>query len=388
MSTEELYNRLNEYLAGNEDARDEELEALLYYLDECRGKACPPDAEKMWARIEEAIARGKQDMQAEERKTVRRKKAVRRLGLWMAAAAIAVPLAVGCWWWLRQPATEKALPVVVTQPREVVLTLASGETVKVQQLQEQATLREGNADIVVDTASFIAYRQTAAAADGEMRYNVLQVPRSSEFQIQLADGTMIWLNSASELRYPVNFSGNERRVFLKGEAYFEVARDTSLPFRVEASGMVVEALGTAFNVNAYGDDGCLRAALAEGKVRVTCEGVRGECILEPGEQAVVHEGQLSVETVDLQDVTAWKEGRFVFTDMPLETIVRQLERWYDVRFDFYDPAAKYYRFTGVTKRHNSLEEVLALLEETTNVQFKIYDSKVEVFRKTSPRLNE
>ena len=141
-------------------------------------------------------------------------------------------------------------------------------------------------------------------------------------------------------------------------------------------------------MNAYGDDGCLRAALAEGKVRVTCEGVRGECILEPGEQAVVHEGQLSVETADLQDVTAWKEGRFVFTDMPLETIVRQLERWYDVRFDFYDPAAKYYRFTGVTKRHNSLEEVLALLEETTNVQFKIYDSKVEVFRKTSPRLNE
>ena len=177
-------------------------------------------------------------------------------------------------------------------------------------------------------------------------------------------------------------------MFLKGEAYFEVARDTSLPFRVEASGMVVEALGTAFNVNAYGDGGCLRAALAEGKVRVTCEGVRGECILEPGEQAVVHEGLLSVEAADLQDVTAWKEGRFVFTDMPLETIVRQLERWYDVRFDFYDPAAKYYRFTGVTKRHNSLEEVLALLEETTNVQFKIYDSKVEVFRKTSPRLNE
>ena len=382
MSTEELYNRLNEYLAGNEDARDEELETLLRYLDECREKACPPDAEKMWARIEEAIARGKQGMQAEERKTVRRKKAVRRLGLWMAAAAIAVPLAVGCWWWLRQPAAEKALPVVVTQPREVVLTLASGETVKVQQLQEQATLREGNADIVVDTASFIAYRRTAAAADGEVRYNVLQVPRSSEFQIQLADGTMVWLNSASELRYPVNFNGNERRVFLKGEAYFEVARDTSLPFRVEASGMVVEALGTAFNANAYGDEGCLRAALAEGKVRVTCEGVRGECILEPGEQAVIPrtEGNIEKRKVDTRLYCSWKDGVLVFKNNTLEDMLALLARQYDVEFYWHDESLKTYPFTGELRRYDTIDSLLYMMELTGKMKFTVHGKEIIVAR--------
>ena len=211
-------------------------------------------------------------------------------------------------------------------------------------------------------------------------FNTLSVPRSTEYQVQLSDGTRVWLNSESELRYPVDFVSTERKVFLRGEAYFQVAKDTNKPFRVVVNDMMVEALGTGFNINAYQDDNCLRTTLVEGKVRVSYSDTRQECILVPGEQAVLKEGVLTSGQVNVDDIIAWKKGRFVFSDMPLETIANQLERWYDVEIRFDDTVAKYYRFTGVMKRYNELEQVLGLIEETTNVRFKVEGRQVRVFR--------
>ena len=211
-------------------------------------------------------------------------------------------------------------------------------------------------------------------------FNTLSVPRSTEYQVQLSDGTRVWLNSESELRYPVDFVSTERKVFLRGEAYFQVAKDTTKPFRVVVNDMMVEALGTGFNINAYQDDNCLRTTLVEGKVRVSYSDTRQECILVPGEQAVLKEGVLTSGQVNVDDIIAWKKGRFVFSDMPLETIANQLERWYDVEIRFDDTVAKYYRFTGVMKRYNELEQVLGLIEETTNVRFKVEGRQVRVFR--------
>lgn len=377
----DLYRRLNDYLAGDDRVLDKELLDLLREIDKCGAQAALPDEEKMWERIREAIARSEVAAQG-----LKKQKAGRRFWRWGIAAMLAVPLAVAAWWGLHRETGKEPLVVAEAPRHEVMLRLANGETVQVRSLQDSVGLREGSARIWVDTSSFMAYRPMQEMQPDTLVYNVLSVPRSCEYRLRLADGTMVWLNSDSELRYPVNFAGRERRVFLKGEAYFDVARNTDMPFRVEAGEMEVEALGTEFNMNVYGDDGCLRTTLAEGKVRVSYAATRQACILEPGEQAVLEEGALSVRQVDLRDIVGWKEGRFVFSDLPLEAIVRQLERWYDVEFDFFDPAAKYYRFTGVIMRHKSLQEVLALLEETTDVKFKANAHEIEVFRKTTQRL--
>ena len=377
----DLYGRLNDYLAGDDKVLDKELLDLLREIDKCGAQAALPDEEKMWERIREAIARSEVAAQG-----LKKQKAGRRFWRWGIAAMLAVPLAVAAWWGLHRETGKEPLVVAEAPRHEVMLRLANGETVQVRSLQDSVGLREGSARIWVDTSSFMAYRPMQEMQPDTLVYNVLSVPRSCEYRLRLADGTMVWLNSDSELRYPVNFAGRERRVFLKGEAYFDVARNTDMPFRVEAGEMEVEALGTEFNMNVYGDDGCLRTTLAEGKVRVSYAATRQACILEPGEQALLEEGALSVRQVDLRDVVGWKEGRFVFSDLPLEAIVRQLERWYDVEFDFFDPAAKYYRFTGVIMRHKSLQEVLALLEETTDVKFKTNANEIEVFRKTTQRL--
>lgn len=377
----DLYRRLNDYLAGDDKVLDKELLDLLREIDKCGAQAALPDEEKMWERIREAIARSEVTAQG-----LKKQKAGRRFWRWGIAAMLAVPLAVAAWWGLHRETGKEPLVVAEAPRHEVMLRLANGETVQVRSLQDSVGLREGSARIWVDTSSFMAYRPMQEMQPDTLVYNVLSVPRSCEYRLRLADGTMVWLNSDSELRYPVNFAGRERRVFLKGEAYFDVARNMDMPFRVEAGEMEVEALGTEFNMNVYGDDGCLRTTLAEGKVRVSYAATRQACILEPGEQALLEEGALSVRQVDLRDVVDWKEGRFVFSDLPLEAIVRQLERWYDVEFDFFDPAAKYYRFTGVIMRHKSLQEVLALLEETTDVKFKTNANEIEVFRKTTQRL--
>ena len=377
----DLYRRLNDYLAGDDKVLDKELLDLLREIDKCGAQAALPDEEKMWERIREAIARSEVAAQG-----LKKQKAGRRFWRWGIAAMLAVPLAVAAWWGLHRETGKEPLVVAEAPRHEVMLRLANGETVQVRSLQDSVGLREGSARIWVDTSSFMAYRPMQEMQPDTLVYNVLSVPRSCEYRLRLADGTMVWLNSDSELRYPVNFAGRERRVFLKGEAYFDVARNMDMPFRVEAGEMEVEVLGTEFNMNVYGDDGCLRTTLAEGKVRVSYAATRQACILEPGEQALLEEGALSVRQVDLRDVVGWKEGRFVFSDLPLEAIVRQLERWYDVEFDFFDPAAKYYRFTGVIMRHKSLQEVLALLEETTDVKFKANDHEVEIFRKTTQRL--
>lgn len=377
----DLYRRLNDYLAGDDKVLDKELLDLLREIDKCGAQAVLPDEEKMWERIREAIARSEVAAQG-----LKKQKAGRRFWRWGIAAMLAVPLAVAAWWGLHRETGKEPLVVAEAPRHEVMLRLANGETVQVRSLQDSVGLREGSARIWVDTSSFMAYRPMQEMQPDTLVYNVLSVPRSCEYRLRLADGTMVWLNSDSELRYPVNFAGRERRVFLKGEAYFDVARNMDMPFRVEAGEMEVEVLGTEFNMNVYGDDGCLRTTLAEGKVRVSYAATRQACILEPGEQALLEEGALSVRQVDLRDIVGWKEGRFVFSDLPLEAIVRQLERWYDVEFDFFDPAAKYYRFTGVIMRHKSLQEVLALLEETTDVKFKTNANEIEVFRKTTQRL--
>ena len=295
---------------------------------------------------------------------------------WMRAAAVLAAGFVGAGVWGLLGNLERNAPEEEEMARQVQLVLSDGRAMSVE---SDTLIREEETEIRVSRQGGADY--TEKRHTERLVYNTIRVPRGNEYHVVLSDNTEVWLNSESELRFPVNFVGGERRVFLKGEAFFAVERDTARPFFVEADEMRLEVLGTSFNVNAYRDNGNLLATLVEGKVRVTDTLSGRSCVLSPGCQAEMGGGRLDTCRVRVEDVVAWKEGRFLFREMPLARIAKELERWFDVEVLFADQSLREHPFTGVVKRYNTIEEVCALIEETTNVKFVIRDRTVTVVRR-------
>lgn len=212
------------------------------------------------------------------------------------------------------------------------------------------------------------------------RFNTISTPRGGEYQVQLSDGTVVWLNAMSSIRFPTSFTGTERRVELEGEAYFEVAENKAMPFRVMSGRQVVEVLGTHFNVAAYSDEQAVKTTLLEGSVKVYLSegGDRGK-VLKPGEQAVLEEGEtrFSVVKADMEEAVAWKNGYFIFADEELKTIMRKISRWYDVEVD-YRGIDQNLKFGGAVSRGRNLSQVLNLLELTDKVKFKVEGRRITV----------
>lgn len=209
-----------------------------------------------------------------------------------------------------------------------------------------------------------------------LEYNRIVVPRGGEYQLTLADGTKVWLNSDSKLEFPVAFIGGERRVRLQGEAYFQVKRNEKMPFRVEVNRMEVAVLGTSFNIHAYG--ALMRTTLVEGAVAVKVEG--NTVRLTPGEEAEVNAGKVTVEKANVFERIAWKEGKFVFSEKRLEEVMEILGRWYDVEIFYQNAGVKELHFTGNIPRHATIGEVLHFLERTRLVHFHIDGRTVMVFK--------
>lgn len=374
----QIVERIHRFLKGGapgfqaerddgERSGSRELEEVLRQIDMLSQRFTPPDKQRMWKAIYRHTV------------AMRRKQLIRR---WSAVAAVLVPVVLAVMSLLYLSDSQPAEHIVVAQSahHRVQLFLNDGRVVELQEMNKDSVLLEKGAGIFLDTSRSIVY--TARQGDNaEPVYNTLLVPRCCEYHLVLADGTQVWMNSDSELRFPVDFIGAERRVYLKGEAYFQVAENAAKPFRVEAQEMVVEALGTGFDVNAYGDGGALVATLVEGSVRVSARVSGKDCILTPGNQAVLSDRHLSVREVNVREVTAWKDGRFVFSNMTLEEIGRQLERWYDVQINFQDDGVRAYRFTGVMKRYNRLAQIAELIEETTDVRFQIDGRNIKICRK-------
>ena len=290
MEKEQLHKKLDDFLSGsNKEKVDKELFSLLVRMDECRKKATPPDKDRMWEQVCRTL------------KHSRRRELVRR---WVVAAAIVMPLTVGIWFYGHHSNEVVPMSENVGKRHQVSLTLNDGRVLQVQQWSGDSVIQESGTGILVSAGQQMIYQAENVQLEEEI-FNTLSVPRSTEYQVQLSDGTRVWLNSESELRYPVDFVGTERKVFLKGEAYFQVAKDATKPFRVMVNDMQVEALGTEFNINAYRDDDCLRTTLAEGKVRVSYPDTRQECILVAGEQAVLKEGVITTGQVNVDDFSAW-----------------------------------------------------------------------------------
>lgn len=320
----------------------------------------------------------------EEFRTVRRDKLsakrrkIRRT--WMRYAAMfMIPLGVAVALLSRDDIKEKSRvePITVKAGKsQAVLVLSSGER-QVLDLGER-NIEDGGMRISADSGR-ISYNGKPRSGEVQDAFHILEVPRGGEYFMILEDGTKVWLNAATRLKYPVAFVGGIRKVLLEGEAYFEVAHDTTRPFVVETEQAKVKVLGTSFDVSAYEEEGKTWTTLEEGMVEIESLD-RGEKIrMVPGEQICLIEGKgMEKYKVETALFTSWRSGRLVFKDMRLEDLMRNMARWYDVKVEFYREEAKDIVFTGDVKKYEDLNEVLEIIELTSDVHFTIEGQRIIV----------
>jgi transmembrane sensor len=263
---------------------------------------------------------------------------------------------------------------------KAVLTLADGSKIILDDAQNGLVTTQGNSKII-KIGSKLCYEDSGIAAK-KIVYNTIATPRAAQYQVELPDGSQVWLNAASSLRFPTAFTGGERRVEVTGEVYFEVATlplraGQKMPFIVTVNGAEVQVLGTHFNVMAYDDEEALKTTLLEGAVQFV-SGNKSN-LLQPGQQSqLTKDGTVKVVShVDVNRVTAWKNGLFDFDNAGIETIMRQLSRWYDVEVIFKSRHNKDL-FMLEVPRSSKLSDVLKILELTGNIKFEIDGKKVIV----------
>ena len=281
------------------------------------------------------------------------------------AAAFILLLGAGTYVWIKHtPSLSAVNPIAaVSKQQEIapgrnraVLTLAGGKQIVLDSAQgyimKQADLQIVNQDGKLD------YQNSGTAVE----YHTLSTPRGGQYKLTLPDGTSIWLNAASSVRYPTAFTGKERTVEITGEAYLEVAKDKAHPFVVHANGTEVRVLGTKFNVNAYEDDKVLKTTLLEGSVQIKQEAGNGKPeMLKPGEQAQVSNNGISiVHDADVEQALAWKNGLFNFNGAGLHAVMKQLDRWYDIQVK-YEGNVPEVIFQGKMDRGVNLSDVLVIL---------------------------
>ncbi len=307
----------------------------------------------------------------------------KRTNFKVAVAAAIVLALVGLMWPGNDKKAHESLAVQHNTPvnkilpptsNKAMLTLADGTTVPFDSLDKKGNLVQGNVAIAKKGDRLVYDGQTDNNAP--VMYNTLSVPRGSQpVHLVLSDGTQAWLNVASSITYPAFFTGNERKVTITGEVYFEVAHDNSKRFLVDANGSEVQVFGTHFNVMAYNDEDYLNTTLLEGSVKV----VRGNAskMLEPGQQAkITSGGAIHISEADVAETMSWKTGEFVFKSYDIKQIMRQVARWYDVEVT-YQSTMPDKHFSGVVNRNNEINQVLKILEGS-GFKFTISGRKVLV----------
>lgn len=259
------------------------------------------------------------------------------------------------------PGTEKA-----------TLTLSDGKVIELGNSAKDTAIDNGRIKISGKSGQ-ISYSPPAISSKNVL-FNTLNVPRKGTYKLILSDGSIVWLNSESSVRYPVDFKGNERRVYVTGETFFEVAKDKNKPFRVVSGDMTVEALGTQFNVNAYQNEPFASATLVEGSVIVS-KGA-DKIILKPSQQAMVTATDLKMTGADVEEVMAWKNNQFKFINTSIAAIMRQVERWYDADVLYKDTINLHLNAT--IERGVPVSKLLRIFEQTNQVHFKIENNKIIV----------
>jgi transmembrane sensor len=303
------------------------------------------------------------------------------------AAAILIVIATGSYFLglhkpqkhLAQANAFQVHDVKAPSTNNAIITLSNGRQIILDSAGNGTLVTQGNVNLVKLADGKIAYLGSSNNRS-EMAYNTLTNPRGSKvISLTLSDGSQIWLNAESSIRYPTAFAGNERKVEITGEAYFEVAHDEAMPFIVRKGEMETKVLGTHFNVNAYDNEPAIKVTLLEGSVKVS---KAGEAVqLVPGQQAQINtNGKILLnKTVEIDEVVAWKNGQFELNGNTIEPIMRQVARWYDLDIE-YKGALPTDNFKGSVSRQENVSELLRILEQTKAVSFSIEGKKIIVMK--------
>jgi ferric-dicitrate binding protein FerR (iron transport regulator) len=266
---------------------------------------------------------------------------------------------------------------IVPGGNKAVLTLADGSTIILDSAANGNLAEQGGVKVIKLDNGLLSYK-SEHEGPAEMLYNSIVTPAGGQFQLTLSDGTKVWLNASSSLRFPAAFTGNDRQVSITGEAYFEVAKNTSKPFRVNIDNRgTVEVLGTSFNINSYSDEPSVNTTLMEGSVKITSLS-GGDITLKPGQQARLKESITILNDVDTDEIVAWKTGWFQFNRADLPTIMRQVSRWYDVEV-LYEGKISKKSFSGIVSRENDISDILKIMENA-GIGFRIEGKKITVIQ--------
>lgn len=304
------------------------------------------------------------------------------------AASIAVLLGTGIFYFTKT----KEQPIQVAEkPQEIapggnrgILTLSNGKQIVLADISAKDTIaKEGEEDEVTikmganGVITYIINPNTDTSKADANLFNTLSTPTGGQYNIVLADGTKVYLNAVSSIKYPTQFNGDQRIVELDGEAYFEVAKNKNKPFIVKSGDQDIEVLGTHFNVHAYDNESIVKTTLLEGSVAVSYKNQKA--ILKPGQQSNVSDkfSKITVKQVDTEAAIAWKNGRFKFDNADLKTVMRQLERWYGIKVEYRGDVPDV-RFNGGTFMNKNLSEVLKVLE-LSNIKFKVEGKTIIVY---------
>jgi ferric-dicitrate binding protein FerR (iron transport regulator) len=340
-----------------------------------------PSAEQ----VEHSLNRALDQITNEKRAGKKEPPRVRTLYRTMWAAAAVLLIAVcGLWFFNRYNKSEGSIDTVLSKKNDIapgsnkaILTLADGSRVVLDTATNGAITHQGSVTVIKLNGQ-LSYNKDGVALN-EVLFNTITTPRGGQYQLILADGSKVWLNAASSLKFPTAFTGKERKVELTGEGYFEVAHDVSKPFIVSKGETEIKVLGTHFNINAYDDEPSMKVTLLEGRVMVKKN--TGLVYLNPGQQAILQPAQENIRIsndVDLDEVVAWKNGLFLFNNTPLENLMRQIERWYDVKV-VYEGTKPQDTFGGGVSRNTNLSGVLKVLEYS-NIRCKVDGNTITVLQ--------
>ena len=370
-----LWDKERRQEAEEPDYSDKQVKELMKTLFLVR-RACKPgkkqtyDMRQAWSNV---VSRTKQ-------------RNTRKLVTWVFkyAAVLAVVICCAVLWMNQGNKNDHSITAEVDSissgTRKAELILADGKSV-VLDLDTNVHEMEisGMKFMNDDKNGELRYDGSFVAGDSsQMSYNILCIPKGGEYSLQLPDGSRIWLNSETSIRFPVCFMKDRREVYLSGEAYFEVAKDVSAPFHVYVKGGEVTVLGTSFNISAYKEDVAWQTTLVSGRVQVEADDRM--VVMKPTEQYSVdrHTGEGVLKEVDTELYTSWVDGKFYFNAYAFEDIVKKLERWYDFTMNYQDEEIKRMHFSGTINKHRPLNEVLQFLEKTTDIHFEISGKNITV----------
>ncbi len=305
----------------------------------------------------------------------------------LAVAAVFVLAVAGVYLLVNQPPVE--LPVANNQHQtndilpggnKAVLTLSDRSDINLESVSNGTIIKDGASKISKLNDGQLVYN-ALNEKPAQVLYNTVTTPRGGQYQLLLADGSKVWLNSASSIRFPVSFNENERRVEVSGEAYFEVAKNASMPFKVDVDGKnEIEVLGTHFNINSYADEGTIKTTLLEGSVKVISLKTGESKLITPGQQAQLNaNGEIAINKADPDKVIAWKNGYFNFDGADTKTVMQFVSRWYNVDVA-YEGEMPQKEFAGEIEKNLNLSQLLKILEKN-DLQFRLEGKKMIVLQK-------